>query len=314
MKYALTIFPSVFDNKTNRKFIIDGWDKMEELLRGLSEQPGFKPKKGERSDQQPSPLITPALYKEGKTRANKNVVCWAGWCAMDIDNYEGSYLDVIDLFEDYQYICYSSASSTKEHPKFRMVFPLTKELEPKDIKHFWFSLNTKFNSLGDPQTKDLSRMYYVPATYPGAFHFFKTNEGKHLNPDELMNEFEEYRGKTTLTSKFPDAIQQQLTAYRKAKLTNTAFSWNGYRDCPFCKENLSTEYREIVSSQSAGRYRKLYSIMVSIATKAIYFGYPISAEEIQSLCLEIDAENGGYYQRRSILNEAERAIEFALKN
>ena len=134
------------------------WEKFEELLYSLSKQPGYKPKKGERKNG--SALITPAVYEKGTTRANRNVLSWNGWVALDIDEYEGSFEEAIKTFERNRFVCYSSASSSKEKPKFRIVFPLTKHIEADKIKHLWFALNQEFNSLGDPQTKDLSRMYY----------------------------------------------------------------------------------------------------------------------------------------------------------
>jgi len=84
---SLTLFQSVFDNKTHRSMKFSSFDGMEELLYDLSKQPGYKPKKSERK--LGSPLISPSSYKPGTTRANDNVVSWNGWAALDVDDYEG---------------------------------------------------------------------------------------------------------------------------------------------------------------------------------------------------------------------------------
>ena len=158
-----TAFPSIFDNKTHRRFSFNDWESFTSALSNMSKKPGFKPKKGERSHLKPSPLITPAVYNEGTTRANVNVIKWAGWCALDVDEYDTTFEEAVKQFNDYEYVCYSTASSTKEKPKFRIVFKLDEDVESDQIKHFWYALNKEFNSIGDPQTKDLTRMYYIPA-------------------------------------------------------------------------------------------------------------------------------------------------------
>ena len=80
MKYRLTIFKSIYDNKTHRQLSFDTWDAFEGLLYKLSDQPGYKPKKDERKDG--SALISPAVFPTGTTRANANVSVWGGWAAL----------------------------------------------------------------------------------------------------------------------------------------------------------------------------------------------------------------------------------------
>lgn len=309
MDYSLTIFNSIFDNKTHRKMTFSTWEKFEELLYMLSEQPGYKPKKGERKPG--SALITPAIYEKGTTRANANVISWAGWVALDVDEYEGSLDDAIEIFKQHRFVCYSSASSTKEKPKFRVILPLTRHVESNKIKHLWYALNKEFNSLGDPQTKDLSRMYYVPAQYPNSYQFIFTNNGSILNPDDLMAKHKYViDGQKNLASQLPLEIQKQLNEHIKSKLTNTKFVWTNWRTCPFVNKSLVNEYFSIGES---GWYHKMYQIMMSISANAIRKGYPITPEEIEGLVREIDMETGGWYKGRPVRLEATRAIEYALR-
>jgi len=70
---ALTIFKSIFDNKTHRKMEFSSFEEFEDLLYKLSKAPGYKPKKDEKFNSNASPLITPATFKAGTTRANANV-------------------------------------------------------------------------------------------------------------------------------------------------------------------------------------------------------------------------------------------------
>jgi hypothetical protein len=286
------------------------FDELEELLYELSKKPGYKPKKDDRRIG--SPLITPATYEMETTRANRNVVEWAGWVALDIDEYDGTFDEAIEKFKANRFVCYSSASSTKEKPKFRVVLPLTKRVPSEKIKHLWYAINHEFGSIGDAQTKDLSRMYYVPAQYPNAHNFIFTNKADRINPNELMDRHEFIGSfRNSFEDKMPDAIRKKITEYKKTKLTNSNFTWSSYRDCPFVNKQLVLEYRNISDS---GWYHKMFQIMVSISSRALRSQYPITPEEISKLCKEIDNDTGGWYKNRPLNLEASRAIDFSLKN
>ena len=153
MNYSLTLFKSIFDNKTHKRIDFSSYAKFEQLLFDLSRQ--------KRPDKKSAPLISPAIYTEDTTRANDNVIGWAGWCAVDIDEHNFSNpieKDILEHYGKWNHICYSTASSTRKKPKFRMVFPLSKDVPKDSIKHFWYALNKELGDVGDPQTKDLSQI------------------------------------------------------------------------------------------------------------------------------------------------------------
>ena len=58
-----TAFPTIFDNKTHRRFQFADWNQFHGALFKMSKEPGYKPRKGEKSHLKPSPLITPAVYE-----------------------------------------------------------------------------------------------------------------------------------------------------------------------------------------------------------------------------------------------------------
>lgn len=312
MNYSLTVFRSIFDNKVDARFDYDSWEKFESVLYALSKKPGYKAKRGERTNAA-SPLISPAIYAENSKRLNSNVTAWAGWAALDVDNYTGSMEDITEK-HGYYCVCYSTASSTKEKPKFRLVFPLTSHVPAEKIKHFWFALNKEFGSVSDAQTKDLSRMYYVPAVYPNAFNFIFTVKGKILNPEEIMAKHEYREPTNTFLDKLPKNIQDAILKSRRDEMTNTSIRWGSYRDCPFVSKDLVKQYQSIAGTDGSGRYRMIYSIMTSIACKAIRKKYPISAGQIAELVRQLDADTSRIYQTRNLRNEAERAIAFAYRS
>ena len=311
MVIEFTAFSSIFDNKTHRRFSFKDWNHFSAALLNMAKKPGFKPKKGEKSHLKPSPLITPAVYEKGTTRANANVIKWAGWCALDIDEYDTTFEEAVEQFKPFEYICYSTASSTKERPKFRIVFRLENDVEADKIKHFWYALNKEFNSIGDPQTKDLSRMYYVPAQYPNAYNFAFWNDGMELSPKVLMDKYDYVDNSGTFLSKLPVEMQRQILQHRKDSLTNDDYTWTSYHDCKFVHKRLVDEYRSITET---GWYHKMYQIMISIAGSAIKYKYPITATDISILCRQIDLETGGWYKNRPIEKEAQRALEYVLSS
>ena len=308
MNYSLTLFKSVFDNKTHKRMDFTSYAQFEQLLFELS--------RSKRKDKKSAPLISPATYKPDTTRANDNVKGWAGWCAVDVDEhiFEGDLeKELQNKYGLFNYIVYSTASSTKEHPKFRIVFPLSNDVPKDKIKHFWFALNKELGDIGDPQTKDLSRMYYVPGQYEGANNFiFNCFTGTDMNPYDIMakhNYVEKYTN--TLLDNLPPSIRKAMLVHRKNDMTNTNVSWSNYKDCPFVNLTMVKEYNQITDT---GWYTKMYGIMVSIAGNAIRKKYPITANEITILCKEIDFENGNWYKSRPFDKEADRAIEFVYGN
>jgi hypothetical protein len=307
--YSLTIFKSIFDTKTNRRMDFQTWESLEQLLYDLSKRPGYKPKKDEKFVKHASPLISPATYIEGSRRKNDNVVSWAGWACLDVDKYDGSFEETICKFKTHYFVCYSTASSTVEHPKFRLVFPLSRHVKADEIRHFWFALNIEMLSVGDAQTKDLSRMYYVPAQYPNAHNFIFTNKGTVLDVDSLLSRHH-YVAKTSknLFDLIPEALRQAMIKEKESQLTNSNISWTSYRDCPFVSKKQVAEYQLITDT---GWYHKMYTIMCAIALRALKKNYPITVEQIAHLCREIDADTGGWYKKRNFEEESARALAYA---
>jgi hypothetical protein len=304
---SLTLFKSVFDNKTHKRIDCNSYAEFEKLLFDLADQP--------RKDKKSAPLISPATYKPDTTRANDNVIGWAGWCAVDVDEhvFDGELeKELLNAYGTWNHVVYSTASSTKEHPKFRIVFPLTDDIPKDKIKHFWFALNKELGDIGDPQTKDLSRMYYVPGQYQDAYNFIYNNfSATDMNPYDIMAKHDYVERVHTLLDHLPKEIRRGVLAHRKNEMTNTTISWSNYKDCPFVNKKLVKEYNLI---SDTGWYTKMYAIMVSIAGNAIRKKYPISAGEITTLCKEIDYENGNWYKSRPFDKEADRAIEFVYGN
>ena len=301
---SLTIFDSIYDNKTNKRMDYTSFDEFEAILYKLSESTKYPTK-------QDAPLLSPAIYQPDTTRANDNVVGWGGFGILDIDDYEGDLKDIESKYDKYRYVCYSTASSTVESPKFRLVFPLTSNVDKDDIKHFWFALNKEIGDIADAQTKDLSRMYYVPAKYKNSFNFIFSHDGEVMNPNDLMEKYPYVKPNQTMFDRFPEAIQKALLERKRNELNNTNYTWTSYQDCPFVNKKQVDEYKTITDT---GWYAKMYQIMLTTAGNAMSKGYPITPKEIEYICRDLDTDTGGWYLKRDLEKEAARAIEFVFKN
>ena len=282
----------------------DSFDDFEKVLYRLANGEKYQKKTD-------APLISPATYKTGTTRANANVTAWGGFGIVDVDDYEGSIENIHDKYSNYKYVCYSTASSTKEHPKFRLVFPLTEQVPADKIKHFWHALNKEIGDIADAQTKDLSRMYYVPSKYKGAYNFIFTHDGKIMDPKVLMEKHRYVVKSDSFFDRLPEAIKKGLLEHKKNQLNNTNYSWTGYEDCPFVNKKQVEDYKAITGG---GWYLQMYKIMVSTAGNAMQRGYPITAREIAWICQDLDNQTGSWYGKRDMVKEAERAIEFCFRN
>lgn len=309
MEISATFFKSIYDNKTNKNMNFSDWNKFEKFLYNLS--------KIKRKGKKDAQLISPAIYINGTTRANKNVIAWAGWAAIDVDDHVFKCdlkNELHSRFGRYYYICYSTASSTIAKPKFRLVFPLKVAVGADSIKKFWYALNTEVGSVGDRQTKDLSRMYYIPATYNSANNFIFTNIGDYVDPYALIEKHPAtIKEGRTFMDRLPDDLQKKVIKYKKSQLQNTAISWSGYSDCPFVNKKLIKEYKDIAHIDNTGRYAMIYRIMSSIAINALKKEYPISTTEIEMLIRELDRDTSNLYENRPLNVEADRAIEYAYK-
>ena len=305
--YALTMFSSRYDNTTNKVMMFQSWGKFRDLLLNLSAIPNTKSK---------APLISPAQYEAGTTRSNRSVTHWGKWACVDIDDVDMSREEVAALMKkilgDTYHLCYSTASCSVEKVKFRAVFKLNRNVDADEVTGFWFALNKHMNELVDAQTKDMSRMFYIPAQYENADNWIYESGTEDLNVDTLMREHP-YTVKTgnSFLDSLPDAIREQVLEHRASQMDNTNVSWTSYHNCPFFPQRLAVEYRMITSS---GWYALMYKMMVATACNAVKNKYPISEDQIVQMCKQLDAETGGWYDSRPLHTEAARALKFAYSN
>jgi hypothetical protein len=300
----------VYDNKTHRRMDFESWDKFERFLYKLSERP--------LNGKQNAELVSPAIFKPDTPRRNVNVTAWAGWAAVDVDDVEiNGELNafVSQLAGSWRYVCYSTASSKRDKPKFRLIFDLDRSVPAAEIKHFWFALQSHLDERGDKQCKDLCRMYYIPAQYAEAYNFIFSGGTDPISVDELLAKYPYVDDKKaqSFLDRLPDAWKEQIIEHRKSALDDTTYKWSSYKDCPFVNKKLIDEWNAIANVDGTGRYRMIYKIMIAIAMNAVKKSYPLTAFELVELIRQLDSDTSNKYQSRALEIEANNALEYAYK-
>ena len=272
-----------------------------------------------------SQLITPAVFPIGQRRRKSDIRELGGWLAFDVDRCSLGPEVQKRLAEDrhplseYLFWAYSTASSTPQNPKFRLVLPLASAISPSDYPHLWQEAARLLpdGAEVDDAAKDVGRLYYAPATMkaPGALNFFfSSGRARLLDPQRLLARARYRRlGGAKLAEQVPEKYRRALAGRRLASLTNTGYSWSSYRDCPFWPRALADEYRSRPAGSAEGWWVLFYTIMCGVAGRAVKKGYPITAAEVEQLMREFDRDTGGWYPKRPILAEAQTAIDFVLR-
>ena len=263
-------------------------------------------------------LFSPVRFKYNYRLIANFINC--GAVVIDIDN--GLTIQAArQLLTDIRIesLLYTTASHSPDKEKFRVVIPLLNFVGADEYPLFWRIINLLFGNSVDPQTKDLTRMFFVPGKYVGVQNEFHHFEGGILSSKDWID-----AGKDLIAS--DDERKAQLKAQKinirrtchrgentsnpvnlvKRRMTRKHFSWRGLFDCPFVKQHYIDEYRAL----SEGWYHGLYIFMCKVAGNAEARGYPIDVSELAELAEALDQFDGRWYARRPLAREAQNAIDY----
>jgi hypothetical protein len=175
--FAISTFPAPATTSTRPTRRELTWDQLVRLLTTHTE----------RADKD-GPGWSGATYKPGTTRAIANVEAWS-LAVGDFDHCTRADREALETGLDrlgLAYVIYSTYRNTPEDVRFRVVLPLVKPVPAQQWPDTWQRINHHlFLEQNDPQTKDVSRMFYHPACPPGAPHFAASHEGGALVWDGL---------------------------------------------------------------------------------------------------------------------------------
>jgi len=148
------------------KPLASSWDDLKELLAFHEENPV----------KQAGSLWSPVEYDAGTTRGNRNVrFVEALVVDMDSEAFDNARLDGLEWF------AYSTYSHRLDDPHYHLVLPLAEKVPASLWRVVWAELHDRIGLVGDPQTKDPARIFYLPQHAPDQPFEFHEGHGQLLD-------------------------------------------------------------------------------------------------------------------------------------
>lgn len=132
------------------------------------------------------------FLKEGKRR--KGYVMNRSMLTLDIDFADENMHEIIELFFDKAYALYSTHKHRPSNPRLRLVIPLKRHVDGDEYEAV---ARKVAESIGidyfDDTTYEPHRLMYWPSTSDDAEYYFTYADELFLDPDEVLNEFKDWR-------------------------------------------------------------------------------------------------------------------------
>lgn len=137
---------------------------------------------------------SPACWTAGSTR-EKNTVVSVCALVVDLDHVPPQELEHhLDRIDPYKYIVHASHSDRPHDRCMRVVLALSRPVPGADFARFWPAAIDTLGVPADPQTKDASRLYYLPsrpsdacgAFGDGSGFVFDHHDGQPLDVDIIL--------------------------------------------------------------------------------------------------------------------------------
>ncbi len=284
-------------------------------------------KANEHTKKKATPSVSPAVYDNGGTRLNANVTGWGGWAALDVDN-DLIYTSIEDAQAAMEamglsYLIYTSTKAKPNHHRFRLMFPLTRELDAEEAKTAWKALVQYFAPVGpDASCKDISRIYGAPSffepaedgnTDPYSVFEFKI-DGNALNIDEVLAAYvppsePSWTPRTPAPSEPSESMDAPSFPFPEARKTipygSTIYS------SPVVRADFVNEYLNL---PKGAHHLGLYTFMARVAGRAKAKGFRLDVNELVAYARQLDGISPiktANERWTRIRTEAERALRFA---
>lgn len=117
----------------------------------------------------------------------------------------------------YAFCAYSTHKHTPDHPRLRMIIPLSREVSEAEYPAVGRMAAKEIGiDLFDDSTYEAHRLMYWPSTSSNGKFFYKEHDGKFLNPDDYLSRYDDWRDEST----WPVSSRQsevRRSAIRKAE-------------------------------------------------------------------------------------------------
>jgi hypothetical protein len=285
---------------------VANWDEFCSYMQAISEVTGYKPEAGDYERTQG--LISGAIYaNDTDKRSNDNVTGW-DILVLDIDDTPKSLEFIMEKYKPFNYIMYSSASCTYNKLKLRVIIPLNATAPADKLDQLWYAAQMHSDGLVDEQTKDKSRMQYIPARYTNKGddyrHFFHINVGMDLPWEKIIAKYPSQPPEERFKKSNP-----LRNLKRKIFMDNNSLPVFDIQstDCPFVYDHMIQEY---ALTPAGGHHLAIYRFMVKCCYNAQKINYPITVDELADMGTQIDDMDGGFYDEKKMLGNAVDAMSY----
>lgn len=165
------------------------------------------------------------FLKDGKRR--KDTVTNRSLVTLDADFAYENMIEDIEKNCDFAMCIYTTHKHTKENPRFRIVIPLSDEVD--HIEYEAIARKLAFNigiDYFDDTTYSPSRLMYFPSTSKDGEYIFKIIDKTWLNPKDILNSYENYK----------DESSWPFSSRTKKKVINS--NTNAPKENPRLKEGI----------------------------------------------------------------------------
>lgn len=147
-------------------------------------------------------------------RRKKDCVVFRSGLTLDMDYATADIPEQIEMFFDFQCLIYSTHKHTPEHPRFRLIIPLSRNVSPDEYTAVARKVAEEIGmELFDDTTYEPSRLMYWPSTSSDGEFVFRDIEGEILNPDTILAKYRDWKD----SSEWPVSSRQQSVVQREMK-------------------------------------------------------------------------------------------------
>lgn len=119
--------------------------------------------------------------------------------ALDGDRIDKAFLERYEANAPYTSLLYTTHSSTEEHPRVRLVYPLTRDVKPEEFVAVSRYLAEMLGiDYFDECSYQPNQLMYWPSTPSNGVYVFKDVEKMWLNPDDILSAHPEWTDPTRL--------------------------------------------------------------------------------------------------------------------
>ena len=150
--------------------------------------------------------------KDGR-RKNGNVLC-RSMLTLDMDYGKPGIWDEISLLHEFKCCVYSTHKHTPEHPRLRMILPLSREITEEEYPAVARMVTKEIGiDLFDDTTYEACRLMYWPSTSANGEFFYKVKAGAEIDPDAYLSKYDDWRDASTwpVSSRQSEAVRRSIS-------------------------------------------------------------------------------------------------------